>query len=77
MVGDREGVESPTPRQIDQLGLGRIPRTGEQCLAYLRCREIADQSATYEFTVVGDDGGLIVRAHGYHKVILMRAGGKQ
>jgi hypothetical protein len=60
------------PKAIDQLRLGRKPRTGETCLVWFVCQEITRDSACYDFTVVGQDGSLIVAAEGYRKVILGR-----
>jgi hypothetical protein len=60
------------PRAIGQLRLGRMPQAGENCLVHFTCREIAKDSACYDFTVVGADGALIVAAENYRKVILGR-----
>ena len=62
------------PRAIDRMQLGRPARAGETCLVYFVCREIADRSACYDFTVVGEDCGILVAAQGYRKVILARGG---
>ncbi len=62
------------PRAIDRLQLGRPARAGETCLVVFVCREIADTTACYDFTVVGEDRAVIVAAQGYRKVILARGG---
>jgi hypothetical protein len=64
------------PNSIGRLRLGRSPRDGETCLVRFVCREIANDAAGYEFTVVGEDGALIVAAEDYRKVILARGGVK-
>jgi hypothetical protein len=60
------------PKSIARLRIGRPPREGETCLVYFICREIAADSACYDFTVIGQDRAVIVQAEGYHKVILAR-----
>jgi NAD(P)-dependent dehydrogenase (short-subunit alcohol dehydrogenase family) len=62
------------PKAIDHLQLGRAARDGETCLVHFVCRDISADSACYDFTLVGQDGQLIVAAQGYRKVILARGG---
>jgi NAD(P)-dependent dehydrogenase (short-subunit alcohol dehydrogenase family) len=64
------------PKSIGRLRFGRAPRAGESCLVRFVCRDIAVDAARYDFTVVGDDGALIVAAEDYRKVILTRGGAK-
>jgi hypothetical protein len=60
------------PQSIGQLQLGRAPRDGETCYVQVVCREIAQQNATYDFTVWAEDGAVLMRAENYGKVILTR-----
>jgi len=66
-----EGAVS-LPRKIELLELGRVPQDGENCYVHFTCRDIAEKSALYDMVVVGQDGGVILKATGYEKVILMR-----
>ncbi|MBI1246282.1 SDR family NAD(P)-dependent oxidoreductase [bacterium] len=66
-----EGAVS-LPRKIGQLELGRVPEDGENCYVYFTCRNIAEKSALYDLTVIGQDGSVILKATDYEKVILMR-----
>jgi hypothetical protein len=62
------------PRSIASLRLGRQPRDGETCLCRVFCRGIAADGAEYDFTVLGEDGAVVLQARGYRKVILTRGG---
>jgi len=62
------------PRSIERLELGRTPRQGEVCTVHVAAREISKDSAWYDFTVLGDDRAVLIRATGYRKVILARGG---
>jgi acyl transferase domain-containing protein/acyl carrier protein/NAD(P)-dependent dehydrogenase (short-subunit alcohol dehydrogenase family) len=62
------------PRSIERLELGRTPREGEVCVVYVKAHEIKSDSAWYDFTVLGDDRAVLIRASGYRKVILARGG---
>ncbi|MBA2117371.1 type I polyketide synthase [Bremerella alba] len=66
-----EGAVS-LPRKIELLELGRAAHDGENCYVHFTCRNIAEKSALYDMVVVGQDGGVILKATGYEKVILMR-----
>jgi NAD(P)-dependent dehydrogenase (short-subunit alcohol dehydrogenase family)/acyl carrier protein len=60
------------PKHIDRMQPGRLPRDGEACYVYFRNHEITGKTASYDFTIVGEDLGVILQVTGYHKVILMR-----
>jgi hypothetical protein len=62
------------PRSIERLELGRTPLEGEACVIHVVACEINKDSACYEFTVLGDDRAVLIRASGYRKVILGRGG---
>ncbi|MFT7641797.1 MAG: NAD(P)-dependent dehydrogenase (short-subunit alcohol dehydrogenase family), partial [Pirellulaceae bacterium] len=60
------------PRAIQSLSLGRLPRDGETCFVRFQVREMKRDSATYDFTLLGADGAMLLAATGYRKVILAR-----
>ncbi|MEX2358457.1 MAG: SDR family NAD(P)-dependent oxidoreductase, partial [Pirellulaceae bacterium] len=60
------------PRKIELLELGRPAVDGENCYVHFACREIAEKSALYDLTLLGEDGAVILKATGYEKVILTR-----
>ncbi|TWT34283.1 type I polyketide synthase [Blastopirellula retiformator] len=68
-----EGAVS-LPRKIERLELGRMPSDGENCYVHFVCREVAEKSALYDLTLVGENGEVILKAYGYQKVILGRGG---
>jgi hypothetical protein len=62
------------PRSIGRLRFGRAPRDGETCYVSFVCHKIDAAEAVYDFTVVGQDRSVILRAEEYRKIILARGG---
>ena len=60
------------PKSLDRLRTGRSPRVGETLLAFSTCRDLSESEATYDFTIYGDDGSIIVMVEGYHGVFVPR-----
>ncbi len=58
------------PRSIEHVRLGRDPRSNEQCLVQMVCRDSAIDSVSYDFDVIGDNGDVLMQVRGYGKVII-------
>ncbi|MBN1590977.1 MAG: polyketide synthase dehydratase domain-containing protein, partial [Pirellulales bacterium] len=67
VCGD-EGVT--VPESLGELRFGRPGRPGEQCVAYVTCRELAEQLGTFDFVLVGDDRSVIFEAKAYRCHVL-------
>jgi acyl transferase domain-containing protein/NAD(P)-dependent dehydrogenase (short-subunit alcohol dehydrogenase family) len=57
------------PYRIGQLRLGRMPREGEACLLRFHFRGRQDRHSTFDFTLFGDDGGVVLDVKGYTTVL--------
>lgn len=58
------------PSKVHRLALGRQPRPGEHCTVYVQSRGREDNLATYDFTLFGDDGTVILSVQGHSMVIV-------
>lgn len=62
------------PKSIDRVLLGRLPRAEEKLLTWATCNELDNDHGIYDFTIYGEDGGVICRVEGYHGVFVPRGG---
>ncbi|HYB72701.1 MAG TPA: C45 family autoproteolytic acyltransferase/hydrolase [Candidatus Sulfotelmatobacter sp.] len=58
------------PQAFERLRIGRPPHAGETCTVHVRLRGRQERSTCFDFTLVGDDGTVILDAEGHHCVIL-------
>ena len=58
------------PDGIGRLSLGRIPRADEKCLVIIRDNGRDGDKATFDFTLFGEDGSVVVAVEGYRNVIV-------
>jgi hypothetical protein len=58
------------PDGIDRLRFGRFPRAKEKCVVTIRDRGRSDNRTTYDFTVTGDDGDVLVDVVGYRNLVI-------
>jgi hypothetical protein len=58
------------PQAVARLRLGRRPRDGETCTARLFLRERHADRVCFDFTLFGEDGGVVAAADGYRCVVV-------
>jgi acyl transferase domain-containing protein len=58
------------PHAFERLRIGRLPRTGETCTVHVRLRGRQERGTCFDFTLVGDDGTVILDAERHHCIIL-------
>lgn len=61
------------PDAFERLRIGRLPRTGETCTVSVSLRGRQERNTCFDFTLVGDDGAVILDAEG-HRCIILSAG---
>ena len=59
------------PSRMERLTLGRQPKLGEACTVYVTNRGREDNFATYDFTLFGEDGAILLRVDGHTMVIVL------
>lgn len=58
------------PHVIDQIDFGRLPRSGEECLARVIYRGQSGRRLTWDFWILGSDNTVILWTQGFHVVTL-------
>jgi hypothetical protein len=58
------------PQAFDRLRIARLPRTAEVCTVRVNFRGRKDRNTRFDFTLVGDDGAVIVDAEGHQCITL-------
>jgi NAD(P)-dependent dehydrogenase (short-subunit alcohol dehydrogenase family) len=61
------------PDGIGAVKLGRSPKPGEVCLVHITSRGREGKLALFDFTVFGEDGGVVLQVEGYRNVIVAEA----
>lgn len=69
-VQDNQAVA--IPQGIRHLRLGRLARPGEECILRLNRRLDQPDHGSFNFTLFGDDGGVILQVEGYQVIVLSR-----
>ena len=64
------------PQAFGLLRLGRLPREGEICTLYLKFKGKRDNTNSFDFTLFGDDGGVIFIAEDHRCVSVSRRSSK-
>lgn len=59
----RNGISLPVG--IGRLTIGRLPRPGEACQVHVRPKGHSSEEATFDFSLLGVDGSLILSAEDY------------
>ena len=60
------------PKSLGRLRIGRNIRSGERLLAVATCRKLDESNATYDFTIFGEDGSVVLMVEDYYGVFVPR-----
>ena len=69
-VWSRQGGVMSIPAGIDRMTFGRLPRDGEELIVYATDQGMAGRTASFDFTVLGDDRSVVLAAEGYRLTVL-------
>lgn len=72
LAWNRIAPGSALPIRMGQLRLGRLPRPGEACRVHVAINSTSESSASFDFSLYGVDGGLILDCLDYQVAWLRR-----